>query len=60
MSDKMARSDVQLGVLRDLGKQLQIKAEKMRLLARAEEGLGDAEFNPYSSTIAPEITLAGQ
>ena len=36
-----------LQALRDLGNQLQIKAERMRLLARAEEGLEDADYNPY-------------
>jgi hypothetical protein len=53
MSDKLKHQkggDSQLAVLRDLGNQLQIKAEKMRLLARAEEGLSDGEHNPYSST----------
>ncbi|XP_052773983.1 protein SFI1 homolog [Mya arenaria] len=36
-------------VLRDLGNHLQVKAEKMRLLARAEDGLGDGDYNPYST-----------
>ena len=39
--------DRRLHALRDLGNQLQIKAERMRLLARAEEGLEDADYNPY-------------
>ena len=39
--------DRRLHALRDLGNQLQIKAERMRLLAQAEEGLEDADYNPY-------------
>ena len=42
-------STSRLAVLRDLGNHLQVKAEKMRLLARAEEGLGDFEYNPHST-----------
>lgn len=41
--------DFRLAALRDLGNQLQIKAERMRLLARAEEGLDDGDYNPYST-----------
>ena len=44
-----------LAVLKDLGNQLQIKAERMRLLARAEEGLDDEGFNPY---VTQTITAA--
>lgn len=54
--DRNPAGDFRLAVLRDLGNQLQIKAEKMRLLARAEEGLGDGDFNPYSSTILTRET----
>ncbi|XP_060581928.1 protein SFI1 homolog isoform X2 [Ruditapes philippinarum] len=60
MSDKLKHQkggDSRLAVLRDLGNQLQIKAEKMRLLARAEEGLSDGEHNPYSSTIEKESKI---
>ena len=42
-----------LSILRDLGNQLQIKAEKMRLLMRAEEGLGDVDVALNSP---PKIT----
>ncbi|XP_053406636.1 protein SFI1 homolog [Mercenaria mercenaria] len=55
MTDKPKNvgGDFRLAVLRDLGNQLQIKAERMRLLARAEEGLEDVDYNPYSSTHLP-------
>ena len=45
-----------LAVLKDLGNQLQIKAERMRLLARAEQGLEDNDLNPYvTQTIVPSV-----
>ena len=45
-----------LAVLKDLGNQLQIKAERMRLLARAEQGLEDNDFNPYvTQTIVSSV-----
>lgn len=46
-------SENRLAILRDLGNQLQIKAEKMRLLMRAEEGLGEGDGYQQST---PEIT----
>ena len=42
-------------VLQELGNQLHVKAERMRLLAKAEEGLESGDFNPYATvTISPE------
>lgn len=50
--DKLSdeRVQTQQRVLRDLNTQLSIRAEKMKLLSRAEEGLVQESFNPYSTS----------
>ena len=46
-------------ILQDLNTQLTLRAERMRLLTRAEEGLVSESFNPSSTkTIATSKSIA--